>query len=110
MSDEVTLNGDAAEGSDLISLWRVPLPVPSCKIYGSYQSQPIDCRTSHPDSMNQIDLSNRHAVITGGAQGIGFSVARRFLSSGASVSLWDRDQQLLASAAQELAAYGTVNA
>ena len=110
MRDEVTLNGDAAEGSDLISLWRVPLPVPSCKIYGSYQSQPIDCRTSHPDSMNQIDLSNRHAVITGGAQGIGFSVARRFLSSGASVSLWDRDQQLLTSAAQELAAYGTVNA
>jgi hypothetical protein len=29
MSDEVTLNGDAAEGSDLISLWRVLLPVRS---------------------------------------------------------------------------------
>ncbi len=60
--------------------------------------------------MNQIDLSNRHAIVTGGAQGIGFSVARRFLTSGASVSLWDRDQQLLASATKELSALGTVDA
>jgi 2-dehydro-3-deoxy-L-rhamnonate dehydrogenase (NAD+) len=41
--------------------------------------------------VNQIDLSGRHAVITGGAQGIGLAVARRLLASGASVSLWDRD-------------------
>src|SRR5258705_11309679 len=60
--------------------------------------------------MNQIDLRNRHAVVTGSAQGIGFSVARRFLASGASVSLWDRDQQLLASAAKELGAHGTIDA
>ena len=38
--------------------------------------------------MNQIDLNHRHAVITGGAQGIGLSIAIRFLASGASVSLW----------------------
>ena len=41
--------------------------------------------------MNQIDLNHRHAVITGGAQGIGYSIASRLLQSGASVALWDRD-------------------
>src|ERR1700729_2672365 len=45
--------------------------------------------------MNQIDLKNRHAVVTGGAQGIGLSTARRLLASGASVSLWDCDGELL---------------
>lgn len=45
--------------------------------------------------MNQIDLNNRHAVVTGAAQGIGLSVAKRLLASGASVSLWDRDKALL---------------
>ncbi len=59
--------------------------------------------------MNQIDLSNRHAVVTGGAQGIGLSVARRFLSSGASVTLWDRDQELLAAAVKELDGRGAVD-
>jgi 2-dehydro-3-deoxy-L-rhamnonate dehydrogenase (NAD+) len=45
--------------------------------------------------MNRIDLGQRHAVVTGAAQGIGFAIARRLLSCGASVSLWDRDQHLL---------------
>ncbi len=40
--------------------------------------------------MNKIDLQNRKAVITGGAQGIGLAIAERRLMSGASVSLWDR--------------------
>ena len=48
--------------------------------------------------MNAIDLTNRHAIVTGGAQGIGFSVAKRFLASGASVTIWDRDEDLLAAA------------
>jgi 2-dehydro-3-deoxy-L-rhamnonate dehydrogenase (NAD+) len=52
--------------------------------------------------VNQIDLNHRHAVITGGAQGIGFSVATRLLASGASVSLWDRDEKLLKLAADKL--------
>jgi 3-oxoacyl-[acyl-carrier protein] reductase len=52
--------------------------------------------------MNQIDLNGRHAIITGGAQGIGFEVARRLLLSGASVSLWDRDSDMLNSAKSEL--------
>jgi NAD(P)-dependent dehydrogenase (short-subunit alcohol dehydrogenase family) len=52
--------------------------------------------------MNQIDLYNRHAVVTGGAQGIGLSVVRRLLDSGASVSLWDRDAELLSKTVREL--------
>ena len=42
--------------------------------------------------MNKIDLKNLNAVITGGAQGIGFAIAERFLKSGASVCLWDIDK------------------
>ena len=60
--------------------------------------------------MNSIDLANRHAIVTGGAQGIGLAIARRFLSSGASVTLWDRDGDLLASAVRELSGLGAVDA
>ena len=35
--------------------------------------------------MHQFDLKNRTAIITGGAQGFGFDIAKRFLSSGAKV-------------------------
>lgn len=59
--------------------------------------------------MNQIDLANRHAIVTGGAQGIGFSVAQRFLSSGASVTLWDRDRELLAAAVKQLDSRGVID-
>ena len=45
--------------------------------------------------MNQIDLRDRHAVITGGAQGLGFAMARRMIASGATVTLWDMDGPLL---------------
>jgi NAD(P)-dependent dehydrogenase (short-subunit alcohol dehydrogenase family) len=54
--------------------------------------------------MNTIDLKNRVAVITGGAQGIGFSVAERFIASGAKVVLWDIDAALLAKAQSALGA------
>src|SRR5258705_10126298 len=60
--------------------------------------------------MNRIDLQNRHAVVTGGAQGIGFAVAERLLASGASVALWDRDEALLASAVKALDRGGFVDA
>ena len=58
--------------------------------------------------MNQIDLCHRHAVVTGGAQGIGLSVASRLLASGASVSLWDRDEELLSAAQKQLGERGSV--
>ena len=41
--------------------------------------------------MNSYDLNGRLAVITGGAQGIGFAVAQRFIASGARVMIWDQD-------------------
>jgi len=59
--------------------------------------------------VNQIDLGNRIAVVTGGAQGIGLAIARRLLASGASVSLWDRDVELLAEVLPQLEAGGTVS-
>jgi 3-oxoacyl-[acyl-carrier protein] reductase len=59
--------------------------------------------------MNAIDLKNRHAVVTGGAQGIGFSIARRLLRSGASVSIWDYDQEVLEAAVFELGKTGRVS-
>jgi len=52
--------------------------------------------------MNQIDLNGRVAVVTGGAQGLGFAIARRLVASGAKVSLWDMSAELLDAAAREL--------
>ena len=48
--------------------------------------------------MNQIDLEGQVAVVTGGAQGIGRAIARRLLASGARVSLWDQNADMLAAA------------
>ena len=58
--------------------------------------------------MNQIDLINRKAVVTGGAQGIGMAIAERLLDSGASVSLWDRDESLLKETSDSLSSKGKV--
>ena len=52
--------------------------------------------------MNQLDLRNRRAVVTGGAAGIGFAIAQRMIASGAKVALWDRDQAALDKARSEL--------
>ena len=52
--------------------------------------------------MNQLDLKGRHAVITGGASGIGFAIAQRMLASGGSVTLWDRDEAALITATASL--------
>ena len=54
--------------------------------------------------MNQIDLKDRHAIVTGGAQGIGLAIAARLQASGASLSLWDKDRERLAEAQAQLAA------
>jgi len=66
--------------------------------------------TAYGEQMNQIDLNHRHAVVTGGAQGIGLSIAKRLLASGASVSLWDRDEELLSVALKELGERKVVSA
>src|SRR5258708_2820606 len=60
------------------------------------------------EMMNQIDLRHRHAVVTGGGQGIGFAIASRLLASGASVSLWDRDAGVLKTAVVKLEGAGVV--
>ena len=57
---------------------------------------------------NKIDLDGRNAVVTGGAQGIGRAVTERFLESGASVAIWDRDIALAHKTAEELQAKGRV--
>jgi NAD(P)-dependent dehydrogenase (short-subunit alcohol dehydrogenase family) len=55
---------------------------------------------------NKIDLNGRMAVVTGGAQGIGRAIVERFLSSGATVAIWDRDLALARKTADELKSAG----
>ncbi|MGC1818084.1 MAG: SDR family NAD(P)-dependent oxidoreductase [Casimicrobiaceae bacterium] len=52
--------------------------------------------------MNQLDLRDRRAVVTGGAAGIGFATAQRMVASGARVALWDRDPVALDKARSKL--------
>ena len=52
--------------------------------------------------MNQLDLKGRHAVVTGGAAGIGFAISQRLLASGASLTWWDRDAGAMAAAQKQL--------
>ena len=54
--------------------------------------------------MNQLDLNQRHAVITGGASGLGFAIAQRVLASGGRVTLWDRNEAALKEAQSVLGA------
>jgi 2-dehydro-3-deoxy-L-rhamnonate dehydrogenase (NAD+) len=54
--------------------------------------------------MNQLDFQGRHAVVTGGASGLGLAIAQRLIQSGGSVSLWDRDEAMARQAAQALGA------
>ncbi|MCC7348805.1 MAG: SDR family oxidoreductase [Variibacter sp.] len=59
---------------------------------------------------NKIDLAGRFAVVTGGAQGIGRAVVERFIESGASVAIWDRDQALARKTAESLGVQGRARA
>ena len=50
------------------------------------------------------DFSGKHAVITGGAAGIGEACAARLLAGGAKVSIWDNDSVALVAAQERLGA------
>ena len=52
--------------------------------------------------MHQFDLKNRTAIITGGAQGFGLDIAKRFLNSGAKAIIWDIDENELMKVSKEL--------
>ena len=45
--------------------------------------------------MNDIDLKNKTAIVTGGVQGFGLAIVNRFIQSGAKVVIWDKDKDLL---------------
>ena len=45
--------------------------------------------------MNKINLENRVAIVTGGAQGFGLAITKRFIESGAKVLVWDKDTEYL---------------
>ena len=54
--------------------------------------------------MNKIEFNfkDRTAIITGGAQGFGLDIAKRFLESGAKVIIWDIDPKMIKKAHQDL--------
>ena len=52
--------------------------------------------------MNQFDLKKKTAVITGGAQGFGLDIAKKFLYSGTKVFIWDIDEKELIKAVKEI--------
>ena len=52
--------------------------------------------------MHQYDLEYKTAIITGGAQGFGLDIAKRFLTSGAKVIIWDIDKNELIKISKEL--------
>lgn len=54
--------------------------------------------------MNQLDFAGRHAVVTGGATGLGYGIAQRLIASGGSVTLWDRESEAVTKAAWALGA------
>ena len=54
--------------------------------------------------MNSYDFDDQVAVVTGGAQGIGYAVAKRMIENGAKVVIWDFDTDLAQASASELGA------
>ena len=52
--------------------------------------------------MNKFDLNNRVSVVTGGAQGFGLAIAKKFLDCGAEVIVWDIDKSALNKAQESI--------
>ena len=48
------------------------------------------------------DFKNRTAIVTGGAQGFGLDIAKRFLDSGGKVIIWDIDTKMIEQVIKEL--------
>lgn len=44
--------------------------------------------------MNKLDFLGRHAVVTGGAAGLGYAIAQRLIASKGTVTLWDLDEAM----------------
>ena len=53
--------------------------------------------------MIKFDLTNRIAIITGGAQGFGLAITERFIQSGAKVVIWDIDEEAAKKAIEDFA-------
>ena len=49
-----------------------------------------------------FDFKSRTAIVTGGAQGFGFDITKRFLKSGAKVIIWDNDPKAIQSAVKDI--------
>ena len=52
--------------------------------------------------MHKFDLNNKFAIITGGAQGFGLDIAKRFIQSGSKVRIWDIDEKQLKDATDQI--------
>ncbi len=50
----------------------------------------------------KFDFKNRTAVVTGGAQGFGLDITKRYLKSGAKVIIWDIDHKLTEKVVKDL--------
>lgn len=55
----------------------------------------------------KFDFTGKSVVVTGGAQGIGFTITQKFLQAGAQVAIWDYSEQALQTAKAELKEYGS---
>ena len=52
--------------------------------------------------MNNLDLKDRVAIITGGAQGFGLAISKRIIESGGKVVIWDIDENAVETALKEI--------
>ena len=52
--------------------------------------------------MNNLDLKDRVAIITGGAQGFGLAISKRIIQSGGKAVIWDIDENAIKSAIDEI--------
>ena len=52
--------------------------------------------------MNKLDLKGRHAIVTGGASGLGYAISERMIASGATVTWWDVNTEVMANAAKTI--------